>query len=43
MGLVTACSSEVFANNLRASGKNAYSIGSSSKVNELILYNTEMQ
>ena len=36
-------SSEVFANNLRASGKNAYSIGSSSKVNELILYNTERQ
>lgn len=32
-------SSETFARNLRAFGKNAYSIGSRSKINELILYN----
>ncbi len=36
-------SSEVFAKNLRAYGKNAFSIGSRSGVNELILYNTDMQ
>ena len=36
-------SSETFARNLKAFGKNAYSIGSRSKVNELILYNTEKQ
>ena len=34
-------SSETFARNLRAFGKNAYSIGSRSRINELILYNTE--
>ncbi len=33
--------SEVFAKNLRAFGKNAYSIGSRSKINELILYNVQ--
>ena len=33
--------SEIFARNLRAFGNNAYSIGSRSRINELILYNTE--
>ena len=36
-------SSEVFARNLRAYSKNAYSIGSRSRINELVLYNVERQ